>query len=89
MEGDQAAAGSATDRLTRLTLRDRNVLLLVGSCMQYREVAGLLGVTASAVRAKVKVVCKKLELGHGRPKELLIGFYQRHRNLLVSEKPDT
>ena len=101
MEGDQAAAGSATDRLTRLTPRERRriveatrlirltprereVLLLVGACMEYREVAGTLGVTASAVRHKVHIVREKLELGLGRPKELMIAYYERNRNLLES-----
>ena len=46
--------------------------------------AGTLGVTASAVRHKVHIVREKLELGLGRPKELMIAYYERNRNLLES-----
>ena len=81
MEGDQeTAAATASRRLRRITKREREALLLVGRCMPYRAVAEKMGITESTLRDKIDVIRRKLELGPGRPKELLIRFVHLNRH---------
>ena len=82
MVRDSADTRAAALRLRDLTSREREVVVLVGSCLPYRDVARKMSITENTLRDKIDVVRRKLELGRGRPKDLIIGFYHSHRELL-------
>ena len=83
MVRDPAHTRTAALRLSRLTSREREVVVLVGGgCMGYRDVARTMSITENTLRDKIDAVCRKLEFGTGRPKELIIRFYHSHHELL-------
>ena len=67
---------TAALRLSQLTSRELEVVVLMGGgCMGYRDVARTMSITENTLRDKVHAVRLKLELGAGRPKDLIIRFY--------------
>ena len=82
MGGDRENVAAAARRLNRLSPREREVVFLVGVCMSYRDVAATLGISKETVRDHVAAVRRKLNLGPGRPKELIIRFYHSYFEFL-------